>query len=57
MLRDLMGKFAQGALKPPPVTTFAAEQVIPAFRSMQKARHTGKIVLTWDLEAVFHLQK
>ncbi|MCX6048530.1 MAG: alpha/beta fold hydrolase [Chloroflexi bacterium] len=46
MLQTLMAQFAQGTLAPLPQTTFTMENAISAFRYMQQAKHTGKIVLT-----------
>ncbi|MFM8331205.1 MAG: SDR family NAD(P)-dependent oxidoreductase [Candidatus Methylumidiphilus sp.] len=45
LLCRLLPAFAAGALRPLPQTVFSARQVRQAFRSMQQARHTGKIVL------------
>lgn len=46
MLQDLMRQFAQGTLLPLPQSCFTMENAISAFRTMQQAKHTGKIVLT-----------
>ncbi|MGW5355760.1 SDR family NAD(P)-dependent oxidoreductase, partial [Streptomyces sp. NPDC004031] len=46
MLRTLAGLFAQGALTPPPVTTWPLDRARQALRHMSQARHTGKLVLT-----------
>ncbi|MEM9568354.1 MAG: SDR family NAD(P)-dependent oxidoreductase [Cyanobacteria bacterium P01_E01_bin.34] len=46
MLAEIMPLFESGALIPLPLTTFAIEDTISAFRYMQQARHIGKIVLT-----------
>ena len=40
--------FARGKLKPIPCTKFAACDAVAAFRLMQSAQHTGKIVLEFD---------
>ncbi|WP_043183669.1 zinc-binding dehydrogenase, partial [Streptomyces sp. NRRL F-5123] len=46
MLRTLAGLFAQGALTPPPVTTWPLARARQALRHMSQAKHTGKLVLT-----------
>lgn len=46
MFSDLAALFTAGDLTPLPSICFPLEQAIPAFRYMQQARHTGKIVLT-----------
>lgn len=37
--------FEQGTLKPLPVTTFKAAEVVDAFRFMARAKHIGKVVI------------
>ena len=46
LLQALMAHFVQGTLRPLPQTCFAMDNAISAFRYMQQAKHTGKIVLT-----------
>jgi acyl transferase domain-containing protein/NADPH:quinone reductase-like Zn-dependent oxidoreductase/acyl carrier protein len=50
LLREMMGRFATGELKPLPSKTFGIHQAGDAFRYMAQARHAGKIVLTHDPE-------
>jgi acyl transferase domain-containing protein/NADPH:quinone reductase-like Zn-dependent oxidoreductase/acyl carrier protein len=45
LLRDLISQFASDQLQPLPYQSFAADQVITAFRTMQQAKHIGKIVI------------
>lgn len=42
--------FASGRLKPIPCAKLAADDAVSAFRFMQAAQHTGKIVLEFDAE-------
>ncbi|MFF8104487.1 SDR family NAD(P)-dependent oxidoreductase, partial [Streptomyces sp. NPDC016640] len=46
MLRELVGLFAGGGLRPLPVTVWDVRRAREAFRFMSQARHVGKIVLT-----------
>ncbi|MFI0942960.1 SDR family NAD(P)-dependent oxidoreductase [Streptomyces sp. NPDC021020] len=46
MLTTLAGLFAEGALAPPPVTTWPLADARDALRHMSQAKHTGKLVLT-----------
>ncbi|MGA4838444.1 SDR family NAD(P)-dependent oxidoreductase [Streptomyces sp. G45] len=46
MLTALVALFEQGALRPPPVTTWDVRQAPAAFRHLAQARHVGKVVLT-----------
>ncbi|MEU9356456.1 type I polyketide synthase, partial [Streptomyces griseoloalbus] len=46
MLRELVELFAEGALRPLPVTVWDVRRAREAFRFMSQARHVGKIVLT-----------
>uniref|UniRef100_UPI0004E14C9A polyketide synthase dehydratase domain-containing protein n=1 Tax=Streptomyces sp. NRRL F-5123 TaxID=1463856 RepID=UPI0004E14C9A len=46
MLTTLAGLFADGALAPPPVTTWPLAEARDALRHMSQAKHTGKLVLT-----------
>ncbi|MEM9271363.1 MAG: SDR family NAD(P)-dependent oxidoreductase [Cyanobacteria bacterium P01_F01_bin.143] len=46
MLLELIDKFEQGILQPPPLKIFPIEEVATAFRYMQQAQHIGKIVVT-----------
>ena len=45
LLGKVVGQFANGALQPLPARVFDLQQARDAFRYMQQARHTGKIVL------------
>jgi myxalamid-type polyketide synthase MxaB len=45
LLRRLLERFATDELKPLPYQTFAAEAVETAFRTMQQAKHTGKVII------------
>jgi malonyl CoA-acyl carrier protein transacylase len=46
MLDELMRRFQAKQLHPTPHIRFSAAEVIPAFRMMQQAKHTGKIVIS-----------
>jgi acyl transferase domain-containing protein len=46
MLQELVAKFEQNLLQPPPLSVFGIESVISAFRDMQQAKHIGKIVVS-----------
>uniref|UniRef100_UPI002BFCA859 SDR family NAD(P)-dependent oxidoreductase n=1 Tax=Accumulibacter sp. TaxID=2053492 RepID=UPI002BFCA859 len=46
LFRELMALFREEALVPLPYRSFTAERVVDAFRSMQQARHIGKIVVS-----------
>lgn len=46
LFAEVVGLFRDGVLAPLPYRSFAAEQVVDAFRLMQQARHIGKIVVT-----------
>ncbi|MBY0277005.1 acyltransferase domain-containing protein, partial [Candidatus Binatia bacterium] len=48
LLRDVIDRFASGALEPLPVTCFPISRAEEAFRHMAKAQHIGKIVLEVD---------
>jgi acyl transferase domain-containing protein/SAM-dependent methyltransferase/acyl carrier protein len=45
-LRHLIAEFEAGMLQPLPHQTFSVQQIIPAFRQMQQAKHIGKIVVS-----------
>ncbi|MBF2003214.1 MAG: SDR family NAD(P)-dependent oxidoreductase [Synechococcales cyanobacterium M58_A2018_015] len=45
-LRHLVAEFEAGTLQPLPHQIFAIEQIVPAFRQMQQAKHIGKIVVS-----------
>ncbi|NJR69835.1 MAG: SDR family NAD(P)-dependent oxidoreductase [Synechococcales cyanobacterium CRU_2_2] len=45
-LKTLQPQFEAGMLQPLPYQSFALEDAIAAFRTMQQAKHTGKLVLT-----------
>jgi NADPH:quinone reductase-like Zn-dependent oxidoreductase/pimeloyl-ACP methyl ester carboxylesterase/acyl carrier protein len=46
LLRQVMTLFAQGELRPLPLTTYPIGQAVEAFHAMAQARHLGKLVLT-----------
>ncbi|MCF6439124.1 type I polyketide synthase [Pseudoalteromonas luteoviolacea] len=46
MMKKLMWLFKQGELKPLPFRAFPISHAINAFRYMQQARHSGKVILT-----------
>ncbi len=48
MLCALMEEFRQGILRPLPHRVFPIQEAISAFRTMALAKHTGRIVLTWQ---------
>lgn len=45
MMEQLLERFRTGELKPLPATVWPMEQIGPAYRTMQRAAHIGKIVL------------
>ena len=45
LLNKLLERFATGQLKPLPYQTYPAGAVETAFRTMQQAKHTGKVVI------------
>ena len=45
MLREIVDLFDQGALRPLPVTKYAANETTSAFRFMQQGKHIGKVVV------------
>ena len=47
MLRQIVQKVDTGTLKPLSATVFPIQDAVSAFRHMQQAKHTGKIVLTF----------
>ena len=46
MLREIAAGFEDGSLEALPTQEFPIERAVAAFRTMQSARHVGKIVLT-----------
>ena len=48
MLDEILRLFAQGELRPLPLTTYPIAQAGDAFHAMAQARHVGKLVLTFD---------
>ncbi|MBD9358028.1 type I polyketide synthase [Methylomonas albis] len=52
LLQRLIAEFGDGQLKPLPRTIFAAAEVESAFRTLQQAKHTGKLVLSFDSPAL-----
>ena len=51
LLRKVMALFAEGELRPLPLTTYPIAQAGDAFHAMAQARHMGKLVLTFDERA------
>ncbi|MEM8779853.1 MAG: SDR family NAD(P)-dependent oxidoreductase, partial [Cyanobacteria bacterium P01_G01_bin.49] len=47
MLIELTKQFEEGRLKPLPRKVFPIQEIIQAFRYMQKGKHIGKIVVSW----------
>jgi len=47
-LRALVDRFESGVLEPLPVTVHPAADAAAAFRSMQQARHIGKVVISYE---------
>ena len=45
LLQGLLERFAKGELKPLPYQLYPASTVETAFRTMQQAKHTGKVVI------------
>lgn len=45
LFREVMNLFREGAWAPLPYRVFESERVVDAFRTMQQARHIGKIVV------------
>jgi acyl transferase domain-containing protein/NADPH:quinone reductase-like Zn-dependent oxidoreductase/acyl carrier protein len=45
---EVMALFHEGALSPLPYRTFSASRIVEAFRTMQQARHIGKIVVSLE---------
>ena len=52
LLHKLLVRFATGELTPLPYQTFAAESVETAFRTMQQAKHTGKVIIDMQQQAL-----
>ena len=50
-LESVLADLGQGLLDPLPVENFPLSQVADAFRHMAKARHIGKIVVSYDASA------
>jgi acyl transferase domain-containing protein/NADPH:quinone reductase-like Zn-dependent oxidoreductase len=48
MLRELLGRFASGELKPLPTAVYPVQDAADAFRTMAQARHIGKIVFSFN---------
>ncbi|WP_037785354.1 type I polyketide synthase [Streptomyces niveus] len=46
VLREVLGEFTEGRLKPLPCTTYPLSEATDAFRLMARAGHIGKLVLT-----------
>lgn len=52
ILRDVVGRVAQGSLRPPPVTTFDLADARAAFAHLAGARNIGKVVIRFQREPV-----
>ena len=52
MMRDLVGQFERRGLHPLPHRTFPISDIVPAMRHMAQARHTGKVVLSFQGQEV-----
>jgi len=52
VLQRLLGEFRNGQLQPLPRTVFPITEAEAAFRNMQQANHTGKLVLSFDTAAL-----
>ena len=52
MLQTLHQQFESGVLRPLPYTTFPLSEATQAFRTMQQAKHVGKIVLKVDEQKI-----
>src|ERR1700680_2098542 len=52
ILRRIVAAVAAGELAPLPLRIFPLNRAVSAFRTMQQARHSGKIVLTHPLPPV-----
>lgn len=48
LFEEVMDLFRQGHLAPPPYRAFSPASAVEAFRTMQQARHIGKLVLSFD---------
>ena len=46
LFREVMALFREGVLSPLPCQVFPAERVVEGFRTMQQARHIGKVVIS-----------
>jgi NADPH:quinone reductase-like Zn-dependent oxidoreductase/acyl carrier protein len=55
LFKDILALFAVGALHPLPYQAFEADDVVDAFRHMQRSRHIGKIVVTYR-NGINHIQ-
>jgi len=45
LFREVMALFREGVLAPLPYRAYSADRIVDAFRTMQQARHIGKIVV------------
>ena len=52
LLRKLLERFATDELKPLLYQTFAANAIETAFRTMQQAKHTGKVIIDMYQQAL-----
>lgn len=55
LFEEVMKLLGSGSLLPPPLRVFPAKQVEEAFRTMQQARHMGKVVV--DMQSLPPLSK
>ena len=52
LLHEVCQGFAEGWLAPLPVTTFPVTELVEAFRTLSKAKHVGKVVVSCDVPEV-----
>ena len=52
LMQEVMAEFAAGRLAPIPHTSFAVSRVQEAFQTMSRARHIGKIVVTFEADTL-----
>ena len=50
--RELLAHFGAGRLRPLPYARFGAQDAVAAFRTMQQAKHTGKLVIDFAAQPV-----
>jgi NADPH:quinone reductase-like Zn-dependent oxidoreductase/short-subunit dehydrogenase/acyl carrier protein len=52
LFREVMALFEQGVLKPLPYRSFPASRVVDAFRYMQQSKQIGKVVVSFEEDAI-----